>query len=845
MSKMEKAYEPAKHEKPIYEMWEQSGAFKPLKEAKKPPFSIIMPPPNANGSLHTGHAMFTVEDIMVRYRRMQGHPTLWLPGTDHAGIETQVVFERELAKEGKSRFDFTPEEFYQAALAYTKGNQHKIISQLKSLGFSADWSRLKFTLDDDIIETVYATFKRLHDDGYIYRGNRIVNWCPTCNSGFADIEIRYREQQDPLYYIKYGPFVLATVRPETKFGDTAIAVHPKDERYQSYIGKEIEAQDLLGPIKLTVVADSFVNPEFGTGVIKVTPAHDPNDWEIGLRHGLEVKQAIGTDGRLTKLTGKYAGMKVAEAREQVAHDLEQQGLIDHIEMDYTHSVGVHDRCGTQIEPLVTEQWWLKVDDLKQEAIKAVKNDTIHIIPSRFKKVYINWQENLRDWNISRQNWFGIRIPVYYNTSGDASKAPYKVFSRETMAKDYYGEGNYEAETDTFDTWFSSSQWPYATLQATGDYDEFYPSTVMETGRDILFLWVTRMVMLGLYATKEVPFKNIYLHGLVNDAHGKKMSKSKGNVIDPLEWTGRYGTDALRLALTIGITPGNDGALSEKKVEGYRNFANKLWNVARFILDKVGDEQPPKPKPESLADYWILTTFSRENVAITEAIEQYRFSEAGERIYSLLWNDFADWYIEASKTEANSSVLVYCLEAILKLTHPFAPFVTEAIWQNIPWQSHNLISESWPEAGEHYQQKAQEFERIMALVSQIRTFASDLQLAKPNLLYNANFLQHHEDLIKRLARLNHIKQVGEGRGLRIPGEFDAWIDIDQATIKQFQIKLDSRRTEAALYLKKLEAQLSNKAYLDGAPKSVVAETKHRAEETKLLLLQLDEQIKINQ
>ncbi|HUC20274.1 MAG TPA: class I tRNA ligase family protein, partial [Candidatus Polarisedimenticolaceae bacterium] len=360
MSEMEKAYEPARHEARIYKMWEDSDAFKPLGKGKKEPFSIIMPPPNANGSLHTGHAMFTVEDIMVRYRRMQGHPTLWLPGTDHAGIETQVVFERELAKEGKSRFDFTPPEFYQAALEYTKNNQHKIISQLKSLGFSADWSRLKFTLDDDIVETVYKTFERLHDDGYIYRGNRIVNWCPTCNSAFADIEINYREQTDPLYYIKYGPFVLATVRPETKFGDTAVAVHPSDERYQAYIGKEIEVEGLLGPFKLKVIADEYVNPEFGTGVIKVTPAHDPNDWEIGLRHNLEVKQAIGTDGRLTKITGKYAGMTVADARIQVAHDLEERGLIDHIDMNYTHSVAYHGRCGSQIEPLVTEQWWLRV-----------------------------------------------------------------------------------------------------------------------------------------------------------------------------------------------------------------------------------------------------------------------------------------------------------------------------------------------------------------------------------------------------------------------------------------------------------------------------------------------------
>ncbi len=844
---MDKAYEPARHEARIYKMWEDSGAFKPAGDPMKEPFSIIMPPPNANGHIHVGTAMFTLEDIMIRYRRMQGHPTLWLPGTDHAGIETQVVFERELAKEGKSRFDFTPEEFYQAALAYTQSNQHIILSELKSMGFSADWSRLKFTLDDDIIDIVYGNFERLLSDGYIYRGNRIVNWCPTCNSAFADIEIKYREQQDPLYYLKYGPFVLATVRPETKFGDTAIAVHPDDQRYQRFVGQEIEAEGLLGPFKLKVIADSFVNPEFGTGVIKVTPAHDPNDWEIGLRHNLEVKQAIGTDGRLTDITGKYAGMKVDDARQQVVHDLEARGLIDHIEMDYTHSVAIHDRCGTQIEPLVTEQWWLNVEKLKKPAIEAVKSGNIRVIPSRFEKIYTDWLENLRDWNISRQNWFGIRIPIYYNASGDTSKEPYTMFSRENQAKEYYGEGNYEADTDTFDTWFSSSQWPYATLQATGDFDRFYPTSVMETGRDILFLWVTRMVMLGLYATDEVPFKTIYLHGLVNDAHGKKMSKSKGNVINPLEWTALYGTDALRLALTIGITPGNDGALSEKKVEGYRNFNNKLWNVARFILDNVGDNySPASPKPTSLADAWILTQFSRENAAVTEAIESYRFSEAGERIYSLLWNDFADWYIEASKVEANLDVLVYGLETILRLTHPFAPFVTEVIWQNLPWQKQNLITTAWPEPGNKHVKAAAQFEPIMALISQIRAISNDLQLSKPTLLVKAGTVGESANLIARLANLAEVAEVHENdspKGLRVPGKHEAWLDLDDATTKRYAAKLGERRSETANQLQRLEAKLTNDAYTKNAPEAVVAQTRDHAKAAKLLLLQLDEQISL--
>ncbi|HEV2354898.1 MAG TPA: valine--tRNA ligase, partial [Puia sp.] len=515
-----------------------------------------------------GTAMFTIEDIMTRYRRMAGHKTLWLPGTDHAGIETQVVYERLLQKEGKSRFDFSRERFYSDVMKFTRSNQSTIISELKSMGYSADWSRLKFTLDNDIIEIVYDTFKRLHEAGYLYRGNRIVNWCPFCRSAFADIEVKYREQIDPLYYIKYGPFVLATVRPETKFGDTAIAVHPDDERYQKYVGRTIEAEDLNGPIKLKVIADRFVNPEFGTGVVKVTPAHDPNDWEMGLRHNLEVKQAIGTDGLLTELTGRYAGMPVLQAREQVAHDLEERGLMDHVDMDYTHSVGYHDRCGTLIEPLVVEQWWLKVDELKKPVIKAIKDGSVKFVPERFTKIALDWTENLRDWNISRQNWWGIRIPVYYSLSDDKKLPPYIIGTEEDAIKTY-GLGNFEAETDNFDTWFSSGQWPFATTMATGDFDRgFYPTSVMETGRDILFLWVTRMIMFGLFRTGKVPFKTVYLHGLVTDSNGKKMSKSKGNVINPLEMTSKYGTDALRLALTIGITPGNDGALSERKIEGY-------------------------------------------------------------------------------------------------------------------------------------------------------------------------------------------------------------------------------------------------------------------------------------
>lgn len=772
-----KAYDPAKYEAGIYSMWEKSGAFKPDPNAKKDPFCIILPPPNANGHIHMGTAMFTLEDLMIRYRRMQGHKTLWLPGTDHAGIETQVVYEHELAKDGKSRFDFTREQFYADVMDWTRSNQSTILSELKSMGFSLDWSRLKFTLDTDIIAIVYQTFKELHDDGYIYRGNRIVNWCPHCRSAFADIEIKHREQIDPLYYIKYGPFVLATVRLETKFGDTAIAVNPKDERYAKWVGKEIEAENVLGhKFKLKVIADDRVDPEFGTGVVKVTPAHDPNDWEMGQRHNLEVKQVIGTDGRLTDLAGKYSGMAVDEARQAIAEDMAARDLMDHIDMNYTHSVAYHDRCGNMIEPLVIEQWWLKVDELKKPAIAAIKSGEISFVPSRFKKSALEWLDNLHDWNISRQNWWGIRVPVYYNATGDKSKPEYIIATDESEAEKVYGKDGYEAETDNFDTWFSSGQWPFATLMTTGDFDTFYPTSVMETGRDILFLWVTRMIMLGVYKTKQVPFKDVYLHGLVTDETGKKMSKSKGNVINPLEMTEKYGTDALRLALTIGITPGNDGEVSERKIQGYRNFCNKLWNVARYILRELPEDfQLSDVELKTPADHWIVAQTSRAIKSVTKSIEDYRFSEAGQTTYSLLWDDLADKYLEYSKSNLNPGVLAYSLDTILRLLHPIAPFVTETIWQELPWTKSNLITEQWP--------------KVIHKSSTDQAKAFDLEI------------------ISILAAKQ--KEVDKTKAIKLKKELEAKQNLASLT----------------------QAKLDNKEFMKNAPKAVVEGERARLSETE--------------
>lgn len=838
---LSKTYNPSEHESEIYKLWEDAGAFQSAGDPKKEPFSIILPPPNANGSLHTGHAMYTVEDILTRYHRMKGQPTLWLPGTDHAGIETQVVFERELAKDGKSRFDFSREEFYKQTWDFTMKNQQNMLDQMKQLGFSLDWSKLKFTLDPDIIKIVYATFKQMHDDGLIYRGERIVNWCPHCRAAFADIEVKYQERIDPLYYLKYGPFVLATARPETKFGDTALAVHPKDERYQKYVGQEIEVEGLLGKFKIKVIADTYVDPDFGTGVIKVTPAHDPNDWEIGLRHGLEVKQVIGTDGTLTDVAGKYAGMTVDDARTQVAHDLEERGLIDHIELDYKHNVAVHDRCGTVIEPLVTEQWWVKVEPLVKPAIKAIESGEVAIVPARFKKPAIEWLKNLHDWNISRQIVWGIRIPVYYNAGSDNSKEPYLITDDEVEAKKYYGEGNYEAEIDTFDTWFSSSQWPFATLQTTGDFDQFYPTSVLDTGRDILYIWVTRMIMMGLYRTGKVPFHTVYLHGMVTDEYGKKMSKSKGNVINPLDLTAEYGTDALRLALTIGISPGNDGELSNRKVEGYRNFCNKLWNVARFILDKAASYSPAQPGPKNLADHWILSRISDTTEVATAAIDKFDFSAAGQAVYALLWDDFADWYIESSKVETNLSVLVYGLETILKLLHPFAPFITEAIWQEMAWQKDNLITTDWPEPIHSDSRSAAIFEEIRLVVSETRSLISDLGLQKPKLVTSNQDLIAQSALISKLANTT-VEKSEQGRGLPlVTTKLAVWLDLDDDKIAQRLDDLKKQKQFQTGRGERASELLKNPGFTAKATYEAKQLQTEIVAEAKLLTARLDEQI----
>lgn len=703
---MDKAYTHSDKEAKIYKIWEEKGYFKPEVNPHGNPYTIVLPPPNANGSLHFGHAMMVLEDILIRFKRMQGYGALWIPGADHAGFETQYVFEKKLADQGKTRFDFDREKLYQMIWEYVQENKGGMENQLRTLGFSLDWSRSKFTLDENIIKVVHSTFKKMYDDGLIYRAERLVNYCTFDGTSFSDLEVVYEERKAPLYYIKYGPLVLATTRPETKFGDTAVAVNPNDKRYQKYIGETIDIETVLGPAKITVVADEMVDPEFGTGVVKITPAHDFNDFDVAQRHSLPLKQVIGYDGSMNEHAGKFAGLYAKQARKAIVEEMQAKGLIERIDENYTHRVGLCYKCKNIIEPLPKEQWFVKVKPLTEKALSAVENGDIRIFPDNFKTQYNQWLENLRDWNISRQIVWGIRIPAWRN-----------IHSGEWVVTD--GEApsgeDWEQDTDTFDTWFSSGQWPYATLQTArdGDYDKFYPTSVMETGYDILRAWVSRMVMLGYYVTGQKPFKDIVLHGLVNDPLGKKMSKSKGNVVNPLEVIDQYGADAVRFALTYGTALGHDQSLSYPKLDAMRKFTNKLWNMGRFIEFQKSKLEEQKrgvvetkvihlSELESYAQHENdkemikkVVTLSNE---ITRLLDQYDFNHASQNLYEFAWHEFADKYIEDVKNrvdENSFTVLNSLFLVILKLLHPFMPFVTEEINRQLMLTEEMIIISEWP------------------------------------------------------------------------------------------------------------------------------------------------------
>lgn len=728
---MEAQYDPKKVEDKIYKLWEEGGFFNPdnlpdlengLKRTK--PYCIIMPPPNANEALHLGHAlMSTLEDILIRYRRLRGDLTLWLPGADHAGFETQVVFERKLEKDGKSRFQFDRETLYKMIWDYVEGNKNVAQDQLKRLGASCDWSRKKFTLDPDIIKIVYQTFEKLYNEGLVYRGPRIINWCPKHQTGLSDLEVKYEDREDKLWYIRYplagksDKFIeVATTRPETMLGDTAVAVNPRDERYKNLVGQTVSLP--LTNREIFIVADEAVELEFGTGAVKVTPAHDTTDFEIGQRHKLETISVIGQDDKMTAAAGApYAGLKIAEARKKIVEDLQVQGFLIK-EEPYRHSVGVCYKCGRVIEPLVSEQWFVKIKPLAERAIASVKDGTVKFVSEKYEKIFQHWMANIRDWNISRQIVWGIRLPIWYciaspkpsAEAGNEEKSCWVVSDGKPEKCSKCGATEFIAETDTFDTWFSSGQWPFATLQTTrpGDFEKFYPTAVMETGWDILFFWVARMIMMGFYVTGKEPFKHVYMHGLIRDKDKQKMSKSKGNVVNPLAVVDENGADALRMALIFNAVSDSDMPFSEDKVIAQKRFANKIWNAARFSLSNLEDFDPAGMELAfTEADKQILEELKQAAKKITKDLDDFDFHEAAQSAYHFFWHSFCDKCIEDVKvrlkepvSEADKKTAQYVLWKVLidslKLLHPFMPFLTEEIYQQIPHRAKKaLIVEDWP------------------------------------------------------------------------------------------------------------------------------------------------------
>jgi len=741
MSEIADRYDPTRVEPHWYGIWEERGYFHADAQSPGKPYCIVIPPPNVTGTLHIGHAFtFTLQDVLVRYKRMDGYNALWMPGTDHAGIATQYVVERQLEKEGKTKEDLGREGFIARVWQWKEESGGTIIHQLKSLGASCDWARERFTMDPGLSAAVREVFVRLWEEGLIYQGDYIVNWCPRCQTVLSDLEVEREEQDAEFVYIKYGPLTLGTVRPETKLGDTAVAVHPKDKRYKKYVGKTLEVPSVEGNITLRVVADSAVDPKFGTGVIKVTPGHDATDFEIGRRHGLPIRSVIGFDGKMTALAGKYAGLDRFETRKRIVEDMKELGLIDRIE-PYRHSVGVCYRCKTVVEPLVSKQWYVRMKPLAEPAIKAVRSGKIKIVPRAWSKTYFHWMENIRDWTISRQLWWGHRIPVWYCDRDGSMHV-----SRIDLAECPKCGGSLRQDTDVLDTWFSSGLWPFSTLgwpEETPELKVFYPTSVLVTGFDILFFWVARMAMLGIKFMGDVPFRHVYIHALVRDAEGQKMSKSKGNVVDPLSVMYKYGTDAFRFTLAALAAQGRDIRLAEERIEGYRNFANKIWNAARLVLTNLEGYDPALARrgTPSVADRWIKSRLTEATAQVRKAIDTYRFNDAASAVYQFLWHEYCDWYLEIAKRSlyqpespaaraVTQRTLVETLEATLRLLHPFMPFISEELWQRLPHQGDSIMIAPFPKASR--KGRDPEAERLMApvldFVSAIRTIRSESRIS---------------------------------------------------------------------------------------------------------------------
>ena len=843
-----KQYIPNDYEPNIYALWETSGALEPTGAGK--PYSIIMPPPNANGNLHIGHALdMNLKDILIRYHRMKGDDAVFIPGADHAGFETWVVYERELTKQGKSRFDFSRDQLYSQVWNFVQEKRGNMELQLRALGVSASWKHLTFTLDDKVINTVYDTFKKMWDDNLVYRGERIVNYCTKHQTSFADIEVEHKNEKGKLWKIAYptldkiGEIIVATTRPETMLGDVAVAVHPDDERYKKLIGTRI-----LLPIvdkEIPIIADEYVDMSYGTGAVKITPAHDPNDFEIAKRHDLPIESIISPEGKMINVPAQFLGLTPVEARARVLEALETLEL-RRGETEIEHAVGHCYKCGSVIEPMIKEQWFIKTQSLAQPAIDALKKEEITFYPASKRKELIAYLEQLKDWNISRQIPWGIPIPAFVNENDPKDW----IFDTRTNEQSIVVNGTtYIREEDTFDTWFSSGQWPYIVTDYLdgGDLANYFPTDMMETGMDIMRAWVSRMIMLSLYRTGKVPFKEVYLHGMVNDEHNQKMSKSKGNVINPMELVAEFGSDATRMGVISGRAPAQSQAFNKGSVIAARNFCNKLWNIARFVEAQIGDNhQIVDLEPQTPADHWIIRQLNDAANNIAVRLEQYRFSEASETVYHTIWDDVADWYIESSKTAINRPLLSWVLATSLKIAHPFAPFVTETIWQTLNYTDGILMREAWPTPEKFDPIAAEQFEQLKLLVAEGRWVIAELPGNKKyRLLYgNDSLITDNQDTIKHLMRLEAIEHTDQPRGLRLAAaNREAWLDIDSETLYQHQENLEMRLAEARQKLAGLKKRLENPTYVEKAPAHLVEETREQLAEQEKIITRLVSELEV--
>ena len=843
-----KQYIPNDYEPNIYALWETSGALEPTGVGK--PYSIIMPPPNANGNLHIGHALdMNLKDILIRYHRMKGDDAVFIPGADHAGFETWVVYERELTKQGKSRFDFSRDQLYSQVWNFVQEKRGNMELQLRALGVSASWKHLTFTLDEKVINTVYDTFKKMWDDNLVYRGERIVNYCTEHQTSFADIEVEHKNEKGKLWKIAYptldkiGEIIVATTRPETMLGDVAVAVHPDDERYKKLIGTRI-----LLPIvdkEIPIIADEYVDMSYGTGAVKITPAHDPNDFEIAKRHDLPIESIISPEGKMINVPAQFLGLTPVEARARVLEALEALEL-RRGETEIEHAVGHCYKCGSVIEPMIKEQWFIKTQSLAQPAIDALKKEEITFYPASKRKELIAYLEQLKDWNISRQIPWGIPIPAFVNENDPKDW----IFDTRTNEQSIVVNGTtYIREEDTFDTWFSSGQWPYIVTDylTGGDLANYFPTDMMETGMDIMRAWVSRMIMLSLYRTGKLPFKEVYLHGMVNDEHNQKMSKSKGNVINPMELVAEFGSDATRMGVISGRAPAQSQAFNRGSVIAARNFCNKLWNIARFVEAQIGDNhQIVDLEPQTPADHWIIRQLNDAANNIAVRLEQYRFSEASETVYHTIWDDVADWYIESSKTAINRPLLSWVLATSLKIAHPFAPFVTETIWQTLNYTDGILMREAWPTPEKFDPIAAEQFEQLKLLVAEGRWVIAELPGNKKyRLLYgNDSLIADNQDTIKHLMRLEAIEHTDQPRGLRLAAaNREAWLDIDSETLYQHQENLEMRLAEARQKLAGLKKRLENPTYVEKAPAHLVEETREQLAEQEKIITRLVSELEV--